>query len=364
MRILKKTATVAEIVEDKPEYQIVLLNESANPAISFKPFTGELKPGDTVLLNITATYLNLGTGGYDYVVAKMENGSLDFESEKESHIMKLNYTPFQASFPFLEETQEYRNALKKFENSKSLNTNVFVFSIHSHIYPFVVGVKSAYPDKTIAVIIEDSSGLPVFLSRLLKSCLKESLISAVISCGQAFGADYEAMNLASALIFSSYALNAEITVVAPLFGLKGAGVKFGHSALKLAEALFYAEALNGTGFLMPRVSFAEKRERHYGVSHHTIEIIELKKTGFFIPLPAFKDNEEANRILINQLKPYEELLVAFKFSEEEADFLLENQEHLKSMGRTYADDPYFFLVPYAAGRKLEVILNEAKKKKT
>jgi hypothetical protein len=58
-------------------------------------------------------------------------------------------------------------------------------------------------------------------------------------------------------------------------GLVGTGTRFGHGALSLAEAANVASALGGTPILAQRVSFADERDRHRGVSHHTLAVLDL-----------------------------------------------------------------------------------------
>jgi Protein of unknown function (DUF3866) len=45
--------------------------------------------------------------------------------------------------------------------------------------------------------------------------------------------------------------------------------------VSLAEAANVAAALGGTPILAQRVSFADERERHRGVSHHTRAVLDL-----------------------------------------------------------------------------------------
>src|SRR5688500_12636618 len=66
-------------------------------AIAYPALTGPVRVGDTVTLNVTATGLNLGTGGADFVMA-VEDRELPAtfgDPAGDEHIIKLRYTPLQ-----------------------------------------------------------------------------------------------------------------------------------------------------------------------------------------------------------------------------------------------------------------------------
>jgi len=348
MRLHKVVATVKSVLLETDDYQLITTNETDRPAYVFKKFSGIVKPGNKVVLNTTATSLNLGTGGYDFVICILAERHISFEDEKISHLIKLNYTPLQFSIPVVEESKDYIEALNQFENHKKLKSSVAALTIHSHLLPFLLGVKTRNPDVRTAVVLDDSSCLPAFLSSVLNYIRENRLTDAIITVGQAFGGTHEAINHASAFIYASFALKATIIVAVPGFGLKGTGSKFGHSAIRTAEVLFYAESLGAKAYLVPRVSFADNRERHFGLSHHTSEIAEIKKNGFYLLIPEI--NHEAGSIINEKIAPLKELALCFSINEAAALKVLESHENmLRSMGRGLRDDPYFFIVPFACG---------------
>lgn len=363
MRLLKQVATVSKIIKENNFYQIVELQETKFPAISLVHFVGSLSEGDRVILNVTATELELGTGGFDFVMAKIQDNCYSFEDENKSHIIKLNYTPLQFSTTFVEETEEYDKAIKNFEEKGRIDIPVFVLTIHSHILPLLIGINKSIKDARVTLIIDDSACLPAYISKTIEYCIKEKLVNDVITFGNSFGGTKEAINCASAMIYGTFANNSKVIVVAPGFGIKGSGKKFGSSAIRALESLYYAESLKALAFLVPRISFAEKRDRHFGISHHTIEIAHLKGSGFFIPLPKFKQNEELNNYLRRQLKTFESRIIAYEVQTDLLSDLREHKTYLISMGRGIEDDPYFFLTPYSIGLNFGVIIDEAKRKK-
>jgi hypothetical protein len=58
-------------------------------------------------------------------------------------------------------------------------------------------------------------------------------------------------------------------------GIVGTASRHGHGALAAAEAANAASALQGAPVLAARVSSADERERHRGLSHHTVAALEL-----------------------------------------------------------------------------------------
>src|SRR5436190_17321381 len=62
-------------------------------AIAYPSLTGFLRPGDRVLLNTTAAWLSLGTGGVHFVIAV--EGTSELDAEGAGRTMKLRYTPHQ-----------------------------------------------------------------------------------------------------------------------------------------------------------------------------------------------------------------------------------------------------------------------------
>ena len=56
-----------------------------------------------MLLNTTAVELSLGTGGYHFVIANLNN--LESNFTKGGHIMKLRYTPIQVKVDSVEEQE-------------------------------------------------------------------------------------------------------------------------------------------------------------------------------------------------------------------------------------------------------------------
>src|SRR5438876_11940373 len=60
--------------------------EAARVAVSYPPLSGHLTPGDRVLLNTTARDFGLGTGGVDFVVARLAPAAAPAQSPEAGHL--------------------------------------------------------------------------------------------------------------------------------------------------------------------------------------------------------------------------------------------------------------------------------------
>jgi len=70
-------------------------------ALAYPALTGRPRPGDRVLLNVSALELGLGTGGYALVVAIPDR--LPADPSGPEHLVKARYTPLQAIVPGADE---------------------------------------------------------------------------------------------------------------------------------------------------------------------------------------------------------------------------------------------------------------------
>lgn len=102
--------------------------------------------------------------------------------------------------------------------------------------------------------------------------------------------------------------------------------------------------------MVPRVSFADRRERHYGLSHHSLTVInEIALVEFFLALPELKEPVKKQR-LFEQAKAFPSRVKIHYLAEEKLEtYLKEQTENLSTMGRSYAEDREFFLTAAAGG---------------
>src|SRR5205823_5808213 len=91
--------------------------------------------------------------------------------------------------------------------------------LHSQVPAICAGARwglreCGWPrEPRIVYIMTDGAALPLALSRLVPQMQKAGLVQATITAGQAFGGDYEAVNLYSALAAARCVTEADIVIV-------------------------------------------------------------------------------------------------------------------------------------------------------
>jgi len=251
-------------------------------AIAYRVFTPTIKVGDRVLVNTTAVELGLGTGGVHFVLASF--GS-ETRAQGIGHIMKLRYTPLQLKVLALEEEASPHHTL--LANMPDLSgLPVAVGSLHSMTPIVAAGIKAVQPDARIVYVMTDGACLPCAFSRLVGQMKASRLIDGVITAGHAFGGDLEAITPASAIAAARLVLKADAVIVAMGPGVVGTGTALGTTALEVGPLLDAVGALKGTPIAIPRLSGKDPRERHRGISHHTMTaLVHFTHVAAIVPLP-------------------------------------------------------------------------------
>lgn len=315
-------------------------------AINYNNLTGKIKAGDRVIVNTSATSLNLGTGGYDFIVYILgQEQSL----APKGHIMKLRYTPYQLQTCSVSEQQsDYHKELSKVDSLA--NTPVVVGTLHSMLAPITAVIKAKSPQSKVAYIMTDAAALPLALSELVYKLQSLDLIDLTITSGHAFGGQIEAVNIYSALL-GSYVKEADIIVVTMGPGIVGTGTKYGFSGTEQAEIINAVSNLAGIPIAVPRINFADSRRRHYGLSHHTrTNLGDLVLVESLLGIPKFKG--EQRRVIAQQLveaKIAKKHKLFYKEQQEIIRILTELEVDLITMGHNYREVPEFFITAGIAG---------------
>jgi hypothetical protein len=124
------------------------------------------------------------------------------------------------------------------------------------------------------------------------------------------------------------------------------------SALASGHALMAAATLGGRPIPALRVSFADERERHRGVSHHSLTILaDVCKVDVNVPVPVLADDEQ--RAAVWDALRSRKLEDVHHFVDVDGtpavDELRSRGTDVRTMGRGIEDDPAFFLAAGAAG---------------
>jgi hypothetical protein len=322
--------------------------EGACTAISFPHLVGSAAPGDVVALNTTAVALGLGTGGQHFVMAIFGSSN---DVSGPGHIMKVRYTPSQLRVLAVEEEESpYHEDLA---SPCELNgMPVAVATLHSLVAPFAVAFKSRAPASRLAYIMTDGAALPAALSYLLHQLRSGGWVDTVITCGHAFGGDLEAVTVYSALHAARSVASCQACIVAMGPGVVGTNTPLGTTALEQAPILDGAGALGAATLAVPRLSFADSRPRHRGLSHHTATALaRLAHRTTTLVLPVLPPEETAlvlEQCREKQVIPRHRLL--WEQVPDIAGTLQAAGVAVKSMGRTPQEDPAFFAAAAAAGQ--------------
>ncbi|WP_432409488.1 DUF3866 family protein [Wukongibacter sp. M2B1] len=339
-----KTGTVEKIIESRGNAVelMVKIGEDIERAIAYKTFTEGIEEGNEVILNTTAKDLKLGTGGYHYVLADLSNTVK--ESSGYGHIMKLRYTPMQIKVNSVEEQgSRYHEVFNKFNSLE--NMPVLVCGLHSMLAPLAIILKNINSKLRIGYIMTDGGALPIDFSKNVHFLKKRGYIDGSITVGHAFGGDFECVNIYNGLITAKEIMKCDICIVAMGPGIVGTGTKYGFTGTEQGKIIDAVNDLNGSPICVPRISFKDSRNRHFGISHHTITVLNLiSKTRAYVGIPAFDDDKEnCIRKQISKYgidKKHEVLFMGFN---DIIDMLKKSDFVMETMGRTLKDDEDFFL---------------------
>ena len=347
-----RNGRVTAIGERRPGATELLVELDGEPgeaaAISYDQLTGPVAVGDRVVLNTTAVALGLGTGGFHVVMARV-GGPVDTPGP--GHVIKARYTPSQVRVLAVEEEDSpHRDAVAACTDLGGLP--VVCAELHSMVPVVAAAARAVDADLVVAYVLTDGGALPLAFSRLAARLRAGGLVAGTITAGQAFGGDLEAISLYSALAAARAVLHADVVVVAQGPGGMGSGTALGFSGTQVAEAVNAAGALGGRPVACLRLSVADRRPRHRGVSHHSLTALgRLALARCAVAVPSLADAELAG-LVDRQLDEagvagrHELVRVA---APDPAKLLAAWGLEVTSMGRGPEEDPLFFAAAAAAG---------------
>ena len=348
MRLVWATVTgVAGRDDGTQRVDIALDDGGAGCAVAYTALSGPCAPGERVLVNTTAVDLGLGTGGLHFIVARAtEPAGVALDAPSGGHIMKLRYTPLQLDVHAVEEqSSEHHDTMRAAEDLGGMP--VACCGLHSQAPLVAAAVKARNDSLRVAYVMTDSAALPLALSTVVRAAAGAGFIDATVTCGQAFGGQYEAVNLYSALLAARHVARADVTVVGIGPGVVGTATPFGHGGVAQGEAINAVVALGGTAVTVLRLSFADARPRHRCVSHHSVTALtRVALSASLVPVPSLP---------AHQARLVEEALSRSGVSARHRTVASPGATpdmkgvRVTTMGRDPADDPAFFSAAYAAG---------------
>jgi hypothetical protein len=306
-------------------------------AIADRELVGRAEVGDEVIVNVQALDLGLGSGGFDVVHANLTRG-LGGEGADGAHVMKLNYTSLQHAVEPVERGEQLHVPLGR---------PVAVLALHGQLAPLAWAFGRAAPGRALGYVQTEGGALPAAHSRTAAELRRRGLVARHLSAGAAFGGDGEAITTAGALHAGLGDLGWDAAVCGPGPGIVGSGSALGHGGVFALDAAHAALALGCPTVVVARMSSADARPRHLGLSHHTRTVLELLLAPAIVALP--RDEEavwaqvrECKALARHDWRPCVADLDGFAASGLPA----------KTMGRGVAEDPLFFKAALAAGAAL------------
>ncbi len=242
-------------------------------ALAYPALVGAPQPGERVHLNVSALARGLGTGGYALVVALVDRLPAD-PPPGPGHLVKARYTPLQAMVLGVDDQESTHHELLR-DADDLAGMPVVVADLHSALPAVVAGARFAAAragrrPPRVAYVLTDGGALPAWFSRTVAALREAGWLDACISAGQAFGGDLEAVTVHTALLAAHHVVGADLVVVAQGPGNLGTGTRWGFSGVAAGEAVNAAAVLSGRPVAALRVSGADPRERHLGISHHSL----------------------------------------------------------------------------------------------
>jgi len=377
-------------------------------ALAYPLLVGRVAVGSRVALNSSALDRGLGTGGYALVAAVLpergvaEPGVADFGAAAGAqgagaqgtgagagagaggpgHLVKARYTPTQAMVLGVDEQEsEFHSVLADADSIDGMP--VVTADLHSALPAILAGIRrdagsSADTGSSanaggvkVAYVMTDGGALPAWFSRSVSQLRDAGWLDSVISVGQAFGGDLEAVTVHTGLLAARHVVGADIAVVIQGPGNLGTGTRWGFSGVAVGEAMNAAAVLGGIPIGSLRISSGDLRERHLGISHHSMTAL-----GRVALAPG--------RVVVPRFDPAGSLFSGFALAQESASWqdiatLIDGQRRalermapqhqlvdvdvdealhqaleaspvrLSTMGRGYGQDPLAFLAAAAAG---------------
>ena len=316
-----RRGTVTEILERHDG--LVRLEVDGRPCVAYPDLTGPVARGDDVVVNVQALDLELGSGGFDVLYANLTRG-LELPADAGAHVMKLPYTPLQHAAVHAEEGADgVPGALA--------GLPVVCCSLHSQVAPVCAGLGS---DLAVAYVQLPGGALPVALSDTVRELRGRSYLATTVAVGPCFGGELACVSAASALVACAAAgMDAVVCAIGP--GVVGTGSRYGHGGLAAADAAVAARAVGASPVIAARVSEADARERHQGLSHHTRAALDLVGEPVAVAWPdGLEPPAGVNGLEAVDVSGWREACVELPLSH---------------MGRGVDDDPWFFAAAFAAG---------------
>ena len=319
------------------------------PALAYPDLVGEPRPGDRVLLNTTALDMGLGTGGLALVIA-IPDRLPQAAPDRPGHIVKARYSPLQTvRLAVDEEASPARAVMQRAEHLAGMP--VVTADLHSALPAILAGIHADRPSAGVAYVMTDGGALAAGFSRMLDTLAE--VLAGTVTTGQAWGGDLEAVTVHSGLLAARHVLGADIAIVSQGPGNLGTGTHWGFSGVSVGEVVNAASILGGRPVGSLRISEADQRTRHRGLSHHSLTAYgQVALVAADLAVPEGMDQHVLDAL--SKLASLHNLVTV------PVDGLMEAMRaspvKMSTMGRGLNEDPVYFLAAAAAGRHAASLL--------
>ncbi len=300
---------------------------------------GECLLGDDVVVNTEALDLGLGSGGFDIVHANLSRGLSEL-APPDSHVIKLNYSSLQHSVDPVE------RPVGDTAPDRAGEVSVLVIGLHGQMAPAVWAASRNSPGLRLGYLQTAGGALPGSLSRDLSRLLAGGEVCGHMTAAPTYGGEHEAISTVGGLDAAASALGWDAVVAGPGPGILGSATRLGHGAMAGLDSAHAAMALGMPTLVAPRMSGADPRPRHRGLSHHSRTVLDLLLASVEVPIPRLDPELDAEvREAIGDRH-------TVTVHETDLDGYRASGLPKKTMGRTIDEDPLFFAAALAAGTAL------------
>lgn len=335
---------VVETLPDLIRVEVELASGESCDADAFPSMIGRIEAGHRVVVNTTGIDLALGTGGRGFVLWDLDAPAGDDPGP--GHIVKMRYTPWQTNvLAAEEEASEHYRVLAEATSIDGMP--VVACGLHSQVPAVAAGVRAVRPGARVGYLMTDGAALPLAWSNLVRAAKDAGLLDVTATSGHAFGGDLETVNVFSGLVALRHAARCDVAIVAMGPGVVGTSTALGFTAIEQGQVLDAAAALGGRGVACLRVSFADARARHRGISHHTLTALRVAaREPADVVVPALPETEH----LLGQLQDVGERHRIHVVDPAPGMALLRSTGlRVSSMGRSIDEIPETFAAAVAAG---------------
>jgi len=328
-------------------------------ALAYVDLVGEPAPGDRVLLNVAALELGLGTGGMALVIAIPDRIPAD-PPPGPGHIVKARYTPLQTVVMGVDEQESpHHETLRDAHGIEAMP--VIMADLHSAVPAILAGLREARPEVRVAYVMTDGGALPLAFSLTVAGLSDAGWLAGTITAGQAFGGDLEAVNVHTGLLAAAHVLHADVAIVAQGPGNLGTDSPWGYSGVASGEAVNATAVLGGRAVAALRVSEADERERHRGISHHSLTSYgRVAMAAADLPVPLLP-GAFGERVLDQARELVRDSGGRLRLHEVDTSGLVDalalSPVPLSTMGRGLDQDEAAFVAAAAAGRFAATLLS-------